>query len=301
MRHRTGNILVGTTSWTERTLIESGRFYPPDVKTAEQRLHYYATQFPIVEVDSSYYGLPSERNSELWVERTPDRFIFDIKAFRLFTQHPTPLDALPKDLRLTLGKIDKENVYYRDLPDEAVDELWERFHSALEPLRAAQKLGVVLFQFPPWFLFRPSNLDYIEQCAQRLRGDSLAIEFRTRSWFNEKHTEQTLDFEREHGMVHVVVDEPQSFTHSIPPIWEATTPDIAVFRLHGRNRKTWQRATRTAAERFDYLYSHEELEEFTKPVRQLAARARTVHVLFNNCNLDYAQRNALNLQRILQT
>lgn len=98
-----GRVLVGTTSWTEKTLIESGRFYPPQANTAEERLRYYATQFPVVEVDSTYYGLPSERNALLWAERTPPGFVFHVKAFRLFTQHQTPPQALPRDVRERLG------------------------------------------------------------------------------------------------------------------------------------------------------------------------------------------------------
>jgi uncharacterized protein YecE (DUF72 family) len=92
-------ILVGTTSWTEKTLVESRRFYPAEVHTAEDRLRFYATRFSVVEVDSSYYGLPSSRNASLWAERTPEGFVFDAKAFRLFTQHQTPPEALPKDIR----------------------------------------------------------------------------------------------------------------------------------------------------------------------------------------------------------
>ncbi len=111
-------ILVGTTSWTDPTLIESGRFYPPEVHTAEERLRYYASQFPIVEVDSSYYALPTARNSKLWVERTPAGFVFDVKAFRLLTGHQTPPEAFPKDLRDQLGPTDKKNPHHRDLPQE---------------------------------------------------------------------------------------------------------------------------------------------------------------------------------------
>ena len=138
-----GKILIGTTSWTDKTLITSGLFYPRGAKSAEARLRYYASQFPIVEVDSSYYAMPAERNSVLWVERTPAAFTFDIKAFRLFTQHQTPLTALPADIRNALGKIDKANVYYRDLADELIDEMWARFRTALAPLGKAGKLGVI--------------------------------------------------------------------------------------------------------------------------------------------------------------
>ena len=94
-----GEVLVGTCSWTDPTLIRSGRFYPAEAKSAEARLAYYSTQFDLVEVDSSYYSLPSRRNSTLWAERTPPDFVFDVKAFRLFTQHPTPHEALPADIR----------------------------------------------------------------------------------------------------------------------------------------------------------------------------------------------------------
>ena len=103
------NVLIGTTSWTDKTLIASGLFYPRNVKSAEARLRYYANQFAIVEVDSSYYAMPSERNSLLWVERTPTEFVFDIKAFRLFTQHQTPLSALPADIREELESMVRYN------------------------------------------------------------------------------------------------------------------------------------------------------------------------------------------------
>lgn len=295
-----GEILVGTTSWTDKTLIDSGLFYPSGARTAEARLRYYAGRFPIVEVDSSYYALPSARNSALWVERTPASFIFDIKAFRIFTQHQTPLAALPADIRGALTKIEGENVYYRDLPPEAQIELWRRFREAIAPLQQGDKLGLVVFQFPPWFMYRRSNLAHIMHCAEMLEGYGLAVEFRHRSWFDPNHCQDVLAFEREHGFVHVVVDEPQGFAASIPPVWEVTDPEVAVLRLHGRNRAMWQKkGLASAAERFNYLYSEDELEEFVRPVRALAAQARKVHVLFNNCYRDHAQQNAVTLQRLL--
>lgn len=99
MTQLSGNILIGATSWTDKTLVQSGQFYPRDVTTPEERLRFYASRFPIVEVDSSYYGIPAQRNSILWVQRTPAKFVFDLKAFRLFTYHQTPLSAIPADLR----------------------------------------------------------------------------------------------------------------------------------------------------------------------------------------------------------
>ncbi|MDQ6648809.1 MAG: DUF72 domain-containing protein, partial [Actinomycetota bacterium] len=138
-----GEIAVGTASWTDKTLLASG-WYPPGVGSAEQRLAYYASQFPLVEVDSTYYFPPNERNSELWVARTPERFTFNIKAFSLLTQHPTRVEALYKDLRPEPGEKPKKNVYLKDLDESVVEQVWERFLGALAPVHEAGKLGAIL-------------------------------------------------------------------------------------------------------------------------------------------------------------
>jgi len=294
-----GNILIGTTSWTDKTLVDSSLFYPGAAKTAEARLRYYANRFPIVEVDSSYYGMPSEYNSRLWVERTPEAFVFDIKAFRLFTGHQTSPAALPADIRKALGTIDNKNIYYRDVPEDAREELWRRFRLSLDPLKRAGKLGVVVFQFPPWFVFGRTNLAHILDCAEKLPGSPIAVEFRNKTWLEHRHRAEVLAFERENGLAHVVVDEPQGFANSIPAVWEVTSPEVAVVRLHGRNRETWAKKGLTAAERFNYFYSEPELREFVTPIEAVASRAAHVHVLFNNCYRDYAQRNASDLRRLI--
>src|SRR5262245_32342312 len=278
-----GNILIGTASWADKSLLDSKLFYPKEAKNAEGRLRYYATHFPLVEVDSSYYALPAPQVAQLWAERTPEHFVFDIKAFRVFTQHQTPPQVLPKDLQQALGPATEKNVYYADFPPELMNELWLRFKLALEPLRLAGKLGAVLFQFPPWFYYRRSNLQHIAHCAQMLDGYQIAVEFRNRTWFEDKHRSDVLDFEREHGLAHVVVDEPQGFSSSIPSVWEVTSPNLAIFRLHGRNAQTWDKKGLTASsERFDYEYQDGELRELIQPVRHLAQQAKTVHVVFNN-------------------
>ncbi len=281
--------------------MDSGLFYPRDVRTAEARLRYYASQFRVVEVDSSYYAMPAERNSLLWVERTPEQFVFDIKAFRLFTQHQTPFTALPSDIRQTLKKTEKKNLYYRDFSDELIDEMWDRFRTAMAPLKDAGKLGVIVFQFPPWFVYRRSNLEHLLECGRRLDGYRVAVEFRHVSWLDERHQNELLSFERQHGLVHVVVDEPQGFASSIPAVWEVTCAQIAAVRLHGRNKQTWEKkGLRSAAERFNYLYSEDELQEFAQPVRRLAQQAKQVHVLFNNCYRNNAQRNAAELLQLIE-
>ena len=289
-----GDILIGTASWADKSLLDSKLFYPKEAKSAESRLRYYSDQFPLVEVDSSYYALPAPHVAELWARRTPETFVFDIKAFRVFTQHQTPPQVLPKDIREALGATgEKKNVYYADFPPELMDEMWRRFRLALEPLKQAGKLGAVLFQFPPWFYYRRSNLAHIAHCAQVLVGYQIAVEFRNRTWFEDKHQDEVLAFEREHGLTHVIVDEPQGFSSSIPAVWEVTSPHLAIFRLHGRNADTWNKKELTASsERFDYEYGEEQLRKFIAPVRHLAQHARRVHVVFNNNLKDQGIRGA---------
>jgi uncharacterized protein YecE (DUF72 family) len=289
-----GDILVGTASWADKSLLDSRLFYPREAKSAEARLRYYSTHFPLVEVDSSYYAMPAPQVAELWVQRTPETFVFDVKAFRIFTQHQTPPNVLPTDIREALGPAaEKKNVYYGDLPAELMDEMWRRFRLALAPLRQHKKLGAVLFQFPPWFFYRRSNLAHIAHCALVLDGYRIAVEFRNRTWFEDKHRGEVLAFEREHGIAHVVVDEPQGFSSSIPAVWEVTCPQLAILRLHGRNAQTWDKKGLTASsERFDYEYQEQELREFVEPVRRLAELAQRVHVVFNNNLRDQGIRGA---------
>src|SRR4249920_1047540 len=179
-----GQILIGTSSWTDPTLVKDGHFYPTDAKSADARLRFYASQFPLVEVDSSYYYPPSEKNSVLWIERTPAHFTFNIKAYSLLTNHPTRPDSLYADIRDSLpeGALDKRFVYRDKLPEEAVDEVWQRFHDALMPLHSAGRLGAVLFQFPQWFTISRKNKAYIEECAERLPDYRVAVEFRHATW-----------------------------------------------------------------------------------------------------------------------
>jgi len=299
----TASILVGTCSWTDRTLIDSGRFYPPAAKSPEERLRFYAENFAIVEVDSTYYGLPSDRNAALWVERTPVDFTFDLKAFALFTQHPAAVRSLPKEVREALPALarEKANVYYRDLLPELQDEMWQRFASALLPLDSAGKLGVVLFQFPPWFLPGGESKEYIlEVKEQRLPQYTVAVEFRNNLWLSERNRERTLRFLADNRLPFVCVDEPQGFSAlgGCPPVVEATASD-ALVRFHGRNAENWERKGITAAERFAYLYPEEELQEWVDPIHHLAEKAERVHVLMNNCHQDWAVRNARQMAQLL--
>jgi uncharacterized protein YecE (DUF72 family) len=284
-------IRVGTASWTDKTLLASG-WYPDDVKSAAERLDYYAKHFPLVEVDSTYYTPPNERNSDLWVARTPPGFTFNIKAFSLLTQHPTKPSALYKDLR---PEGVTKNLYLRDVDTATVDAVWERFLAALEPLHAAGKLGAVLFQFPQWFPIGRQNKHYILECKRRCEPYRVCIEFRNKTWLSDDNQAETLDFLTSYGLPYVCVDMPQGYPTSIPPIVTATA-DLAVVRFHGHSEK-W--TSRDIYERFGYHYSKKELQSWAPKVASLAAQAKETHVLMNNCYADYAQTNAQQLIDLL--
>jgi uncharacterized protein YecE (DUF72 family) len=288
-------ILVGTSSWTDKSLLKSG-WYPKGVSSAEERLRYYASQFPLVEVDSTYYFPPSEQNSELWVERTPDGFVFNIKAFSLLTQHPTKPDALYKDLRGPEESSSKKSIYPKDVEPEVFDEVWERFLSALFPLHDAGKLGVLLFQFPPWFHIGKRNRDYVLECAKRAAPLRICVEFRNHTWMDDGNRRETLDFLEGHGIPYVSVDMPQGFPSSLPPV-AAATADVAVVRFHGRNTADW--TSKSVQRRFNYRYSKQELREWLPRVEGLTRSADTTHVVFNNCYRDNAQRDAKELAQLL--
>jgi uncharacterized protein YecE (DUF72 family) len=295
------NILIGTSSWTDPTLVKESDFYPPGVSTAEKRLRFYATQFPLVEVDSTYYFPPSEKNSVLWIQRTPAQFTFNIKAYSLLTNHPTKPRSLYADLREELPEETKNaRSYYRErLPDEVVDEVWQRFRDALMPLHSAGKLGAVLFQFPQWFVISKASKAYIEEVATRLPDFRVAVEFRHKSWMREDNVDETLGFLRDRDLPYVAVDMPQGFDSSLPPIAEATADDLSMIRFHGRNTKNWTMKTETATPRFRYLYTREELEPWVPKVEHLAEQTRETHVLMNNCYRDFGVRNARDLGDML--
>jgi uncharacterized protein YecE (DUF72 family) len=283
-----GRIRVGTASWTDKTLLASG-WYPDGVDSAEERLAYYASHFDVVEVDSTYYTPPNERNSVLWAERTPEGFTFNIKAFSLLTQHPTKVGAMYKDLR---PDTDKRNVYLRDVDPGVVDQVWERFLGALRPLQDAGKLGAVLLQFPQWFPIGRRNREYVLECKERCGDIRICVEFRNRTWMTAENEPETLEFLTKYQIPYVCVDMPQGYASSIPPVVAATARELAVVRFHGHS-DTW--TSKDIYQRFGYRYSPEELAEWAPRLRELASGATETHVLMNNCYSDYAQVNAQQL------
>ena len=287
-----GEIRVGTASWTDKTLLASG-WYPKDAESAADRLAYYASQFPLVEVDSTYYTPPNERNSALWAQRTPPGFIFNVKAYSLLTQHPTRPNSLYKDLR---PEGVTKNVYLKDIDEKTVDAVWERFLDALVPLQEAGKLGALLFQFPQWFPIGKRNKHYILDCKERCGSMRMCVEFRNKTWLSDENRDETLEFLRDYAVPYVCVDMPQGHASSVPPV-VAATADLAVVRFHGHSDK-W--TSRDIYDRFGYLYSEREVADWAPKIRKLAEEAGETHVLYNNCYSNYAQTNAAQLLDLLE-
>jgi len=293
-------VLVGSCSWTDKTLLKESGWYPKKTMGAEERLRFYASKFPLVEVDATYYRPPTEQQSELWAERTPAGFRFDVKAYSLLTGHPTPPRSLWADIREQLppDAAEKRNVYPNHLGAEAVDEAWRRFDQALRPLHDAGKLGAILFQYPPWFGPRRDTRAELKALPARLPDYRICVEFRSPRWVvAEEDRERTLGLLEDLGIAFVCVDAPAA--SGLPRLMAATTSELAVVRCHGRDDDAWRNTSGSAAERFKYLYSDEELEELAEPMAELAEDARETHLLMNNCYRDFAVRNAWTLREIL--
>ena len=294
-------VRFGTSSWTDPTMTAGTVFYPAGADTAEERLQYYASQFPLVEVDATYYALPSERTSRLWAERTPPDFIFDIKGHALLTGQPTEVKRLPKALRedLPAELAAKTRLYARDLPAELRHAVWQMFFDGLAPLRESGQLGAIVLQYPRWFFPTHESREEILAAKEQLGDQRMAVEFRHSSWFNAKNAERTLRFLTDNQIPFVIVDEPQGLKSSVPPIVAVTSPDLAVVRFHGRRTETWEAQGIPVVERFRYLYEREELADWAPRLRDAGKQTRDLHVLMNNCYANYGATNARELARLL--
>ena len=291
-----GRIRFGISTWSTPGLDKS--FYPPEVRSAADRLKYYSSRFSVAEIDSSFHFFPTAHNIDLWLQNAADGFVFDVRAFSLLTGHPTAPESLPKSIHdRYVDRIKaKGNIYTHHLPVEAIDELWAVFGIVVRRFHDAGKLGAVLFQFPPWFHPEPENYKYLEDCCSRIRHCHVAVEFRVGSWLVQ-HKDETLEFLRKRGIALVCVDEPQGFRSSVPPVAEATSK-LAIIRFHGRNADTWEKKGIPADERFNYLYTEEELMEWLPRIKRLAETAE-VHVIFKNKHADFPIRNVTQMQSLL--
>lgn len=269
-------ILVGTCNWADHK-----DFYPPELEKGRrqrEKLDFYARFFPIVEIDTSFYGIPRPEVVDGWVARTPEAFTFNIKAFRSLTRH------------------EREGGTPRPPTAEEVRD----FLSALVPLRESRRLGAVHYQFPPWFTNRPDARDVLVETRERHPDDVVAIEFRHRSWFDGDAWPATEDLLRELDCVYVGVDAPQLGSGTAPPLLAITSPKLCIARFHGRNRRTWYRPDGPTSDyRFNYLYTPDELREWVPAIRAAAAHDTPVHVLLNNNRSNYAVVNAFDFGALL--
>ena len=294
---------IGTASWTDPTMVAPGVFYPDGVATPEARLRYYASRFPLVEVDSTYYAIPARRMGVIWAERTPEHFVFDIKAHALMTGQPTETSRLPKAMREALPAAvrQKSRLYAKDLPPAVLDEAWAMFLDALEPLRAAGKLGAILLQYPRWVRPSRASAALVEDARRRLGDRTAAVEFRHRDWLAADTRARTLALLEHNGFAYVCVDEPQGLDSSVPPVAAVTNRALSIVRFHGWRVEFWEGSVAAVSERFRYLYDTGQLAEWMPRITALAERAEEIHLVFNNCYANYGTTNAAEMAGLLRT
>jgi uncharacterized protein YecE (DUF72 family) len=263
-------IRIGTCSWADEGLVK--HWYPRGVSTAEARLRYYAEWFDVVEVDSPFYRLPAPEVAAKWAERTPADFVFHVKASAAMTGHE---EAEP-------------------------EQAFREFREALAPLEASGKMRAVLLQYHPRVKKTPEALEALTKVRALLEPLVPLIEFRHRSWVTEEELPDTLRFLERHGLAFVSVDSPRTRATNVVPTIAAVTHPVAYVRFHGRNWRTWNiRNAKSSAERFDHMYTEEELAEWVEPLGRLAGEAEEVYALMNNNRDDFAPRSARILRGLL--
>ena len=293
-------IHTGTCSWTDKALIKSNLFYPDNANTAEARLRFYADKFSTVEVDSTYYAIPDKKTSFLWVQRTPEDFIFHIKAYGALTGHGINPKTLPRDLLNLLASQDKEKNYVYIREPDILKAVSDKFVDAISPLKAENKLGVVVFQYPPWFHYSTSNIDSILTSKELMKDIPVAVEFRHGSWLRAERRHEIFSFLERHHLIYITTDEPQYGNLATVPFIPEVTSGKAYFRLHGRNKENWFKKNIETSLRYDYLYSGDELKGFLESARDLSKKAKKIYVMFNNCHGGYAFKNALKMQEMVR-
>jgi uncharacterized protein YecE (DUF72 family) len=254
-------IYIGTAGFSYQDW--KGNFYP-QAQDKKYMLEYYSSRFPVVEINSTWHALPSPRSTLSMARRTAPQFQFIVKAYKGLTH---------------------------SRQDNSQD--FERFREVLRPLEDHGKLACVLAQFPWGFKNNPENRAYLRRLREELRSQDIVVEFRNEQWV----TEETLDLLRELGMGFCCVDEPRLKGLVKPHV--VLTTGIGYVRFHGRNYETWWDRNRQSWERYDYLYSEEELREWVPGILELDDGAERTYAIFNNHYRAKAARNALMLSELL--
>lgn len=261
-------ILIGVCGWGDH------KIYPPGT-SAKEKLSLYAGHFPVVEVDSTYYAIATPDRMERWAKSTPDSFRFVVKAYRELTGH---------------GRMEKA-------PARTWSELVQETKESLAPLQEQGKLAMILFQFPPWYDCTRQHVRYLEKIRHAFWDYPIAIEFRNQSWFSPVFGEQTLSFLTKQQFIHVICDEPQAGTGSVPIITKVTNPEQVLIRFHGRNVDGWNESKNPKWRdiRYAYYYTEQELDEWVAIVSQLQTETKQIILLFNNNSEGDAVDNAKQL------
>jgi uncharacterized protein YecE (DUF72 family) len=286
-----GRIVVGTASWADPEFIRD--WYPQGIP-AKGRLPWYAQHFDMVELNSSFYGIPTDHQIEEWRRVTPDNFVFNVKLHKALSRHSAALNSLPKELQQEGSEHNQKVI----LTPELEQEIAERFVAAVEPLETANKLGVLLLQLSPVFSPRKNRIEELDLLLRALMPHRVAVEFRNRNWTENETFNRVRQFLQQHDAAFACVDAPRANHFMIMPSIDAVTAPFAYLRLHGRNARGYI-SGKSVPERFDYKYSDDELGEVAQRAQKLAAQADEVHVVFNNNRSNYAPINALALRKIL--
>ncbi|MDW8573542.1 DUF72 domain-containing protein [Staphylococcus shinii] len=266
-------INIGLTGWGDHDSLYE------DLQRKTDKLVTYASHFPIVELDATYYAIQPERNIRKWIKETPEKFKFIVKIHQALTLHAD----------------------YHDFA-ETRQILVDQFKTMLQPLKDENKLAMVLVQFPPWFDCTVQNITYIRYIRAQLEAFPVCVEFRHQSWFNESFKEETLAFLTQQNIIHAVCDEPQVGQGSVPMV-NRITNETAFVRYHGRNVHGWTKKDMTDEAwrevRYLYDYSEQELKALIDKVKVLEHKAKNIYVVFNNNSGGHAAQNAKTYQRLL--
>lgn len=265
-------ITVGLTGWGDHDSLYGSR------TPAREKLKEYSSYFPVVEVDTSFYAIQPIKNAERWVKDTPASFQFIVKAYQGMTGHQRG-----------------------EIPFEDKKEMFRAFKESLIPYQDTDKLGMVLFQFPPWFECKRENVAYMRWCREEMADVKCALEFRHQSWFTDEMRNRTLQFMRQEKWIHSICDEPQAGKGSVPTVLETTSAENVLIRFHGRNVAGWNKRSGVdwREVRYLYRYNKQELTEWAANLRKLANQTKNVSVLFNNNSGGDAADNALQMLELL--
>jgi len=283
-------VLIGASSWADRSLVRDGSFYPRPSMRAAERLAHYAGRLRLAEVTATRFFPPTPEQSRVWAARTPPSFRFDVSAWGLFTGAACHATSLWPDLMDEVRPEARERprLYREHLSSDAVLESWVRFRTALEPLADAGRLGVVTFRMAQWLKPGRTSIAILEEARAALDGWAVAVELPNRRWHEGDAAEDTLALLEDLDLALVCVDGARRSDRPDPLV--AATADVAFVRFNGRRPGRWP---------WPWRYSQAELESSVPTLEKLAEGCRDLHCVFSNTASDDAVCAALNLRDLI--